>query len=252
MKVVIVEDEPLAQVELIRLLNACEQTVEVVESLDSIEDTVDWLQVNPMPDLLFLDIQLSDGLSFSIFEQLEITCPVIFTTAYDEYAIRAFRVNSIDYLLKPVEQEQLQQALDKYELLQSQYSAVDYTVLKDLMKGPKSYKDRFAVTLGERIVHVGIDEVAYFYADNSVVYLQTTSPKRYIVNYKLEQLEQLLNPRDFFRVNRTYLVALKSIESVHKYFNSRLLLQLMPATKEEVLVSRARVSSFMDWLEGEV
>ncbi|MEM9025230.1 MAG: LytTR family DNA-binding domain-containing protein, partial [Bacteroidota bacterium] len=207
-----------------------------------------------LPDLIFMDIQLSDGLSFEIFSEIQVKCPVIFTTAYDQYAIRAFEVNSIDYLLKPIEPEKLQAALAKLDAWNRPAAAA--VALKPeqlealLQLHPKAYKSRFVAKVGDRFKRIAAEEVAFFFAEDDVVFIMHQSGKKWTVNYSLQELEALLDPRVFHRINRKFIVHIDAIEEVHKYFNSRLLLKLQPAVEEQVLISRARVPVFMEWMEG--
>ncbi len=255
MKVLIVEDEPFAQQELKRLLSASGYAIEIAGCTDSIEETIDWLKNNRLPDLIFLDIQLSDGLSFEIFRHNKIMCPVIFTTAYDEYSIRAFRLNSIDYLLKPVKPEELKAALDKFEDIRKTYSqgtqsAIDFSRLEQLLKPALSdYKTRFLVRIGDQIKHIDVQDIAWFLAEENVVFLTTKSNHRYIIEYTLDQIATLVDPRFFTRINRSYIAHISSIAKVSRHFNGRLLTELTPAAAEPVYVSRARVKDFIDWLD---
>ena len=253
MKVLIIEDEPYAQEELKRLLSLTGETIEILDCLDSIDDSVDWLRRNPRPDLIFLDIQLSDGLSFDIFKQIKISVPVIFTTAYNEFAIQAFKLNSIDYLLKPIELEDLRVALDKFRDLKSQFGSNDSFFSEDqirqLLQREPEYKSRFLTKVGDQIRHIPVKEVAYFQAEDNLVFLINREGKRMIVDYTLEQLVQSLNPKLFFRLNRTYIAHIESIGKVSKYFNSRLKVDLVPANQEEVLVSRVKVPEFLKWMD---
>lgn len=255
MKVLIVEDEPFAQQELKRLLSAIRTDIHVLDCIDSIEDTIAWLHNNPLPDLIFLDIQLSDGLSFEIFRKEKILCPVIFTTAFDEYAIQAFKVNSIDYLLKPVKQTDLAAALEKFDEIRDSYQhrsvpAIDISMLEQLLNpSRKEYKSRFIARLGDQIKHVAIEEVAWFYAEDNVVFMVTKGNSRYIIDYTLDQVIAQLDPSRYFRINRGYVAAIQSIGKVNRYFNGRLLVELSPAAKEPVYVSRAKAQEFIDWLD---
>ena len=254
MKVLIVEDEPYARNELKRLLAKVPAEITVIECIDSVEDTVDWLRENAPPDLLFLDIQLSDGLSFEIFSQVEVSVPVIFTTAYDEYAIKAFKVNSIDYLLKPIKLEDLTTAVKKFENLASRFgqsaSGIKLEQIEKLLDLQKpAYKARFIARVGDQIKHVEIKDVAYFKAEDNEVMLITNENNRYIIDYTLDQLVGLLNPDDFFRVNRSYIVTPPAIQKISKYFNSRLHLELRPAADDTVLISRVKVPEFMNWMD---
>jgi len=254
MKVLIVEDEPYAQNELKRLLERTGCGATVVDCIDSVEDTVAWLNSNPAPDLLFLDIQLSDGLSFEIFNRVEVAAPVIFTTAYDEYAIRAFKVNSIDYLLKPIKLYELTRAIEKFKKLTVQYGQPapglkleQIEKLLDLNK-PK-FKTRFIAKVGDQIKHIETKKIAYFRAEDNEVMLITQQNNRYIIDYSLDQLAGLLDPDDFCRINRSYIVSPGSIKKISKYFNSRLHLELEPATEDTVLISRVKVPEFMNWID---
>ncbi len=255
MKALIVEDEPFAQQELKRLLTATKRGIEVVACIDSVEDTVEWLQSNPLPELIFLDIQLSDGLSFDIFKQVKIGCPVIFTTAFDEYAIQAFKVNSIDYLLKPVKQTDLEAALSKFDEVRESYKAskppvFDLSMLEQLLNpAKKEFKTRFIARLGDQIKHLTVEEIAWFYAEDNVVFLVTRSNNRYIIDYTLDQVGLNLDPSKFFRLNRSYIADIKSIGKVSRYFNGRLLIELSPAAPEQVFVSRAKAQEFIEWLD---
>lgn len=254
MKVLIVEDEPYAQQELKRLLNLVPYDIKVLECVDSIEETSIWLNSNPEPDLMFLDIQLSDGLSFEIFKKSTVSVPVIFTTAFDAYAIQAFKVNSIDYLLKPIKQDELEAALNKYQSMRDRYgeSIVNLNVeqVEQLLKlGTNQYKSRFIAKVGDQIKHIAIADVAYFHAEDNVVMLITKGNDRYIIEYSLDQLNELIDPEHFFRVNRSYIVTVDAIEKINKYFNSRLHLELRPGTDDNVLISRVKVQDFLNWID---
>lgn len=253
MKVLIIEDEPLAQQELKRLLHRCQPQAEVLECLDSVEDSVAWLHKGPAPDLIFMDIRLSDGSSFEIFDQVAVSVPVIFTTAYNEYALQAFKVNSIEYLLKPIEENALQSALQKLSGLQKHFNAhtapVNIQQLKQLLQlGKPDYKNRFAISLGDRIRHVSSEQIAYFFAEDNTVFLVTTDKKKYVINYTLDELEALVDPQEFYRVSRKYMAHIRSIVEVNRYFNSRLKVTLTGCDDDEILVSRARVPGFLEWM----
>ncbi|MEZ5197193.1 MAG: LytTR family DNA-binding domain-containing protein [Bacteroidales bacterium] len=254
MNALIIEDEPHAQNELKRLLEKSKHTVSVIDCIDSIVDTVEWFSENKSPDLLFLDIQLSDGLSFDIFNKVQVKCPVIFTTAFDEYAIRAFKVNSIDYLLKPIKSDDLENALDKLDSIKSSYESKEVTIsqeqINELLQYRKpNYKTRFIARVGDQIKHIDIMDVAYFMAEDNEVMLITKNNNKYIIDYSLDELGSLLNPDNFFRANRSYIVALQSISKINKYFNSRLHLTLSPETEDTVLISRVKVPEFLKWMD---
>jgi len=254
MNVLIIEDEPFAQQELIRLLNGIDPGIRILKCIDSVEESVSYLEGPEQPDLILMDIQLSDGMSFEIFNRVDVKPPVIFTTAYDEYAIKAFKVNSIDYLLKPIEEEDLVRALDKFRKWEEKssgssafLSAQQLEKLLGLYK--PGYKSRLVVKMGDRIRHVEAKEIAYFYSEDKVTFIITTNGERYMLNYSLEQLEKMMNPDDFYRLNRKYIAHINAIGSIDKYFNSRLRIGLKPEVEDDVLISRTKVSDFLNWLE---
>jgi len=256
LRIVIIEDEPLAQNELKRLLQASEFEFNILDCLESIEEAVEWFQANEAPDLVFMDIQLADGLSFEIFTQTTIQSPVIFTTAFDEYALQAFKVNSIDYLLKPIEQTALNQAISKLMGWREKFSdqkpiisAKQLESLLELSQPHKEYKSRMIVKSGEQIKFITLSEVAYFNAEDNVVMLYTADKKRYIVDYSLDQLAEIINPNHFFRLNRGVFANKTAIGKIHRYFNSRLKIELTPELDSEVLVSRIKVAAFLEWME---
>lgn len=258
MNVLIIEDEPFAQQELKRLLKEINKSINVLEMIDSVEDVVDWLKNNPAPDLVFLDIQLADGLSFDIFNHIEISSPVIFTTAYDQYAIKAFELNSIDYLLKPVSTDKLSKALEKLNKLKNELSGksnedvkLTQQQLESLLTlNKKDYKTRFVTKSGNLIKHIHTENIAYFFAEDNVVFLVTKSNEKFIIDHSIEEISNLLNPNHFFRLNRAFITHIDSINKVHKYLNSRLKLELKPKNEKEVIISRKNVGDFMDWLDG--
>lgn len=254
MNVLIIEDEPHAQYELQRLLSESGRDIQVLKCIDSVEDAVEYLK-RPMDiDLMFFDIQLADGLSFEIFKHVEVKTPIIFTTAYDEYAIKAFKVNSIDYLLKPVKQEELNGALTKFEVLDEKQvpesSILQAEQIKQLLALHKTkYKARFICRLGDQIKHVNTEDIAYFSAEDNEVLLTTKTGARYFINHSLDHLSALLDPDSFYRINRSYFVQLSAIKKISKYFNSRLLIELYPNTEEQVLISRVKVNDFLNWMD---
>jgi len=257
MKILIIEDEPFAQQELTRLLNSLQIKFDILGMIDTVEDAVDWLRNNPTPELIFLDIQLADGLSFDIFRQVEVQCPVIFTTAYDEYAIRAFQLNSIDYLLKPIKLGDLMKAFNKLDSMKSQMLSgekdslsISRKQLENLLNlGKKEYKSRFLVKIGDQLKYIPVQEVAYFYAEENVVFVITRKNDRYIIDYSIEDVANLVDPKDFFRLNRAFVTNIDAIDKVYKYLNSRLKIELKPTTDKEILVSRAKVSEFLEWMD---
>lgn len=249
-RIILVEDEQPAASRLQKMIKALGEPVTIEAILDSVEDAVLWFNTHPPPDLAFFDIQLADGLSFNIFEQTTIDCPVIFTTAYDEYAIKAFKVNSIDYLLKPISKEDLQGAWDKFVLLNREHPKDLLSILTAMqqLQGEKEFKERFLIKKGDQFKYLKIKEVAYFYSENGLSFLIDHQGSRYVIDDKLDTLEQELSPHLFFRVNRKYIVGESSVSKISNYFNSRLILELQPTVKDEVIVARERVSNFKDWL----
>ena len=253
MKAIIIEDETAA----VRSLRAIlEQNrvlpVEVVAELESAKDSIDYLSSNPQPDLIFMDIHLADGSAFRIFEQVEVNAPVIFTTAYDEYALQAFRVNSIAYLLKPIGSTDLQKAVDKLNLFgnigTSSQPATDLQAVMRTLKREESYKTHFLVPVkGDRFVPVGVEQISYFYIDGGTVKAVTLSDETFLFQQTLDELAEQLNPRQFFRANRQYIVAHKAVTGVSLWFGGRMVLQLNPHTNEKVLISKARVPAFREW-----
>jgi DNA-binding LytR/AlgR family response regulator len=254
MRVVIIEDEDLAVDGLVRQLHRHDAAIQVIATHDSIKAAVEWFGANPAPDLAFFDIQLADGLSFEIFEQVNITCPVIFVTAFDAYALRAFKVNSIDYLLKPVELEALQHAFEKLNLLQKSTVAIhpslDLAVIQQMLTrtSPK-YKTRFMVKIGDKLAAFTTEEIEYFYGENKIVWLRLKNGRKYVVDYTLEELEDLLDPQQFYRLNRKYMATFESISEVIAYTNSRLKVKLQsPVDQEDILISREKAEDFRVWL----
>lgn len=254
MNVLIIEDEPFAQQELIRLLRLCDDSICVLDCLDSVEESVRWLQSHPWPELIFMDIQLSDGISFEIFNGINMQSPVIFTTAYDEYAIRAFKVNSIDYLLKPIEEHDLKNSLEKFQKIQELYKGkgafLNQAQLEEVLQLYKpSYKSRLITRMGTQIGYLPVEEMAYIFSEDKVTFVIMPNNRRYILDYTLDQLTRILDPAIFYRLNRKYLAHIHAIESIHKYFNSRLKVTLKPPVSDEILISRAKVAEFLEWLE---
>lgn len=256
MKLLIIEDEYPAAERLQKQLLRLDPTLHILAVLDSVEAAVKWLGTHPAPDLILSDIQLSDGLSFEIFDRLIVRSPIIFTTSYDEYAIKAFKVRSIDYLLKPIKSEELQRALDKYHDLVPEAPVVTEhsfrieTLLDSLSHAGRKHKTRFLVKNKEELILVPEAEIAYFQSKNELVCLVRKDGKRFIVDYTLEHLESLLHPANFFRVNRQIIAHLTAIQKIHSYFNGKLKLDLHPNNAGEVTVSREKAGLLKEWLEG--
>lgn len=258
MKVLIIEDEELAVKKLRKTLQSVDASAEVVGVADSIRSSVSWLESNPTPDLILMDIELADGQSFEIFDKTEVKSTVIFTTSYDEYALKAFKVNSVDYLLKPVQKEDLQVAIDKYKNLKNVYGGaveaapqinVD-SLVKELQQKlqPKEFRKRFLVKHAQKLVSVEIDEIAYFYSDGRLNFFKTNDNKKYVVDYTMDELEEMLDPEKYFRISRSFYVSVNSIDQIHDYFGNRLMLNLKPAVDKESIVSREKVTEFKKWM----
>ncbi len=254
MKVLIVEDELPAAKRLSKMIRDLRPRAEVVKTIESVDLAREFFIKEPSPDLAFFDIQLADGLSFDIFENLEIRVPIIFTTAYDQYMLQAFKVNSIDYLLKPIDDEELSFALDKYDRFHAHHSApvFDKGLLKELIKGVEQppFRKRFLIKVGQQLTYLNCSDIRYFYSDEGIVYAKTDKGKKHMIDYTLDQLDNILDPADYFRINRKIILHVASISRIHPYFNSRLKLELKPATDLEVIVSRDRVSNFKNWLDS--
>jgi two-component system response regulator LytT len=256
MNVLIIEDEEVAYKNLVRLINEYDSSIRILDWKTTIKSSIDWFRNNEHPDLLFVDIHLPDGSAFDIFESVEIKTPVIFTTAYDEYAIKAFEINSIDYLLKPIKTERLKQGIDKYK--QFQNVRVDRGLIEQLRKeiaissdNNKKFKPRFLTKSGDTFTSVDTKDIAYFFADGNIVFAVTKNDKKLIVNFSLEDLENCLSPAEFFRATRKYLLHISSINKVSKYFNSRLKISINPPPADDnILVSRAKSATFLNWMEG--
>lgn len=248
LKIVIIEDEAVAAQRLASLLHEIAPDISVMARLDSIASAVPWF-MNNTADLIFADIQLADGLCFSIFEQVNVNIPVIFTTAYDQYTIKAFRLNSIAYLLKPIGRSDLEESLEKYETLRSIFS-IDFDRLLENMQGREpGYKKRFLITYGDRIRKVETSEIAWFHALEKSVFMRTFQDQSFPVDFTLDRLETMLDPDKFFRINRRYLISMESIVNMTLWSRSRILIELKPAAgKDEAVVSIDRAAEFRRWL----
>lgn len=253
MKIVIIEDEALAAERLSNLIKQYNNNIQIITYLDSVQEAVVFFRTAPPPDLAFFDIQLADGRSFEIFEQTEVPCPVIFTTAYDEYALRAFKVNSIDYLLKPIDYEDLRKAFAKLEILKSNFTKQDHHISMETMQQviqslqKPSYKNRFVVKSGAHLHSVPVEDILYFYHEDKIVWLKRNDFKKFAVDFTLEQLDSMLDPALFFRLNRQIITSFQAIKEVTTYSNSRLKIKLLDS-KEPTIVSRERVNDFKSWL----
>jgi DNA-binding LytR/AlgR family response regulator len=262
MRILIVEDEDLAVKKIQKTLSSVDSTAEIAGITDSIKSTVEWLQQNEQPDLILMDIELADGQSFEIFNLTDVKSPVVFTTSYDEYALKAFKVNSIDYLLKPVQKEDLQNALDKYKKMKQAYASSSSSapdnggdanldmIVKELQKKlqPKEFRKRFLVKHAQKLVSVEIGEIAYFFSDGRLNFFKTTDNRKFVVDYTMDELEDMLDPQQYFRISRSFYVSVNSIDKIDDYFGNRLILQLKPLVDKEALVSREKVTDFKKWM----
>ena len=249
MNVLIIEDEQLAARRLQSMVLAYDPGIKVLAKLESVAESVEWFKTNPHPDLIFLDIHLEDDLSFVIFDKVKVDSPIIFTTAFDEYAIRAFKLKSIDYLLKPIIQDELNNAIAKYKAWNGQKNSIDMSALFDLInKKEASYRERFSVSYGQKIKSFNVCEIAYFYSKEGMTFAALNDQKHYPVDYSLDNLLNELNPTDFFRINRQYLIRHASIKQVHVFPKSHLKLELSPKPLDDTFVSIDKVTAFKKWL----
>jgi two-component system response regulator LytT len=249
-KILILEDEKLNSDRIRRLMLEIRPDAEILDVLTSVKKAVDWLSENDSPDLIMMDIQLADGVSFEIFNLADVKCPVIFTTAYDEYAVKAFKYNSIDYLLKPIDKDELEAAIEKFEN-SVQRSYQQHPLIDELLAHiqPKSYRTRFFLPYRDGYKKISIEDIAFFYSRMNMSYACLFNGEEIVVPQKLETLEQELEPKNFFRVNRQYIVHVNSIEKVHNFFNSKLKLKLKNCTDEEIIISRTKAPLFKTWLD---
>jgi DNA-binding LytR/AlgR family response regulator len=256
MNVLIIEDEPQAAQRLEKLIGKIAPEARLLGKLDSIKNSVVWLGSNPAPDLVFMDIQLADGKSFQIFEQCTVKSPVIFTTAYDEYALKAFKVNSIDYILKPVDEDELRAAIEKYKSLamaKSPPAQMLESINQAMQMLTKKFKERFVIKVGEHLKSIETLEILFFFSLEKATFAQTRDGRKHILDFTLDQLEGMLDPSRFFRINRKYIVATDAIQDMISYTNSRLRLVLKTSDptgdRDDVIVARERVQEFKEWLD---
>lgn len=248
-KVVIIEDEEANSDRLKRMILNLRNNYQIIEILCSINNSVDWLTAHDHPDLLFMDIQLSDGVSFEIFNQIELSCPVIFTTAYDEFAIKAFKFNSVDYLLKPIQKDELEFAIKKFEGLESSISEKNSALTKLLtIIDKKEFRTRFLVSYKDGFKQVNVDSISYFFSEFGTTYAISFDGEKNLIDHTLESLEEQLDQKVFFRANRQYLVNINSISQVHNHFNSKLKVELKQL-KNGIIISRLKATSFKEWLD---
>jgi len=251
MNILIVEDEELAVKKLRKTLEGVEPSAVVAGITDSIRTTVEWLNEHPQPDLILMDIELADGQTFEIFNLTEVKSPVIFTTSYDEFALRAFKVNSVDYLLKPVQKEELEAALAKFRRLNTAIRPLSIdTIVKELQDKlqPKQFRKRFLVKHAQKLVSIETDEIAYFYSDGRINFFKTIDNRKFVVDYTMDELEEMLDPEKYFRISRSFYVSIHSVDRIEDYFGNRLILGLEPGVDKEALVSREKVGEFKKWM----
>ena len=251
MNILIVEDENLAARRIRKMAEELDKNIVIAGMTDSIETTVSWLKNNPAPDLILMDIELADGQCFEIFNQVKINSPIIFTTAYDEHALKAFKLNSIDYLLKPVNADDLKAAYNKLLMVrQPAAPSFDLSALATALKNNsgKVYKDRFLIKHGQKLVPIETDSIAYFYTEDKISFIKTFQDQRYMVDHSLDELEKLLDPKGFFRANRQFIICPAALDGIHHHFNGKLKVVLKPSTPDEVFVSRERAGEFKVWL----
>ena len=250
-KIVIIEDEPPAARRLEKMLQRTNPNIECLAKIESISSARKFFENAPEIDLIFMDIQLADGISFEIFSYCEIKAPIVFTTAYDDYMLQAFKVNSIDYLLKPIDQEDLNKAFEQYQSYTHQHTPLSHSTISQLLSSiqQKSYKERFLIKSGQHLSVIQIAEIAYFFSEDGYVQLVTKENKKHLIEYNLDQLLEMIDPKVFFKINRKFILNIDCINKINSYFNSRLKLSLKPNCPAEVIVSRERVSDFKQWLD---
>jgi two-component system LytT family response regulator len=250
-RILIIEDEETAAKRLNKMVMESLPEAEVVNHISSITAAVEWFKTHEQPGLAFFDIHLADGSSFEIFKQVAVTCPVIFTTAYDQYALEAFKVNSIDYLLKPVKKDELDRALEKFKRLHFATAPIDIQKLLSSIQQKADYKERFVIRYGEHMRTIQSADIAYIFSENRISFAVLKEGKRYALDFNMDQLEEMLNPKQFFRINRQFIIAYNSISEMLTYSKSRVLVRLNPPTKEDTIVSTERSAAFKSWLAGE-
>lgn len=251
-KVLIIEDEKPAAGWLLELIRKFDPQISILAVIDSVSSATEWFGHNPSPDLVFMDIQLADGLSFEIFERVKVPCPVIFTTAYEEYAVKAFKVNSVDYLLKPIAYDELEAAFKKFGKQVKKEEAQPLTIellnkVKEMLR--KQYKTRFVIKVGEHLKSIPVEDIQFFYSLEKATYLCTSDFKNYIVDYSLDRISEMVDEQRFFRINRKYILSNQSIADIVFYSNSRLKIKLKKLGEESIIVSRDKVASFKEWLD---
>lgn len=251
MKILILEDETLAAERIRRMIHEIDDTFEVLADIKSIEEGKEWFAANPAPDLIISDIRLLDGLSFDLFKAVKIETPVIFTTAYDQYAIKAFEVNSIDYLLKPIQKEKLQNSIAKHiQRSDANKFPADFENLYDLIQAQKKvFKSRFMIKVGQKILALPVEKISYFYSQHKLTYAVTKDQKKYPIDQPLEIVSSQLDPQQFFRANRQFVISIESIAEIHPHFKGRMKVSLNPPADEEITISSDKTPEFKQWLD---
>ena len=256
MEILIIEDEIPAQRLLKETLEELDFQTEVVGCLNSITSAVEWFQKNDHPDIVLLDIQLSDGLSFEIFKQVKIESMIIFTTAYDEYAMQAFKVNSLDYLLKPIEKDELQSAFEKYEaynkqFIEERYSSIDFAEIASLIQHEKTdYRKRFLIHSNDSFFHLPTEQIAFFYSMQGITFAVSFEKREYPINFSLENLKEQLDPGAFFKINRQFIINIDAIKRVHSYFQGKLKLETKPSHSDDIIVGKDKAAAFKRWMDS--
>lgn len=252
MKIVIIEDEAKTAADLKSTLQKIDNTISVLAVLDSIETSVEYFNLEGIPDLVFMDIQLADGLSFEIFKSVNISCPVIFCTAYDEYAIEAFKVNGIDYILKPFNDENIANSLKKIEKLESHFTSQNVLLknISEVLSRPKAYKSGFLISYKGKMLPISISDIACFYINDGLSFLITFSNSKYPIDYTLDEIETMIDTSQFYRANRQYIIHYKAIKEVEHYFARKLVAKILVSVPESIIVSKAKASDFLKWLEN--
>ena len=252
MNVVIIEDEAPARERLAELLTEVMPESNIVTYHETVKGACKWFAQNPLPDLVLLDIQLADGTAFDLIKLIKIDCPIIFTTAHSKYALNAFKAKSIDYLLKPIKKTELELALLKLKEFKQIFSTADTNTIQKSKTQPAEYKKRFVIRFGEHIKSISVEDIAYCYSENKSSYARTMDGRVYPLDHNLDMLEEMLNPSDFFRVNRQYIITLKAISEMKTYSKARVIIKLTPEIKEQPVVSSERAADFKKWLGGEL
>ncbi|HEX3007255.1 MAG TPA: LytTR family DNA-binding domain-containing protein [Bacteroidales bacterium] len=252
MKVLIIEDEYRTALDLKTTLQALEGSIIISATLDSIEGTVEYFRKNDMPDLIFMDVQLADGLSFEIFKTVKITCPVIFCTAFDEYAIEAFKSNGVDYILKPFDDKSIAHSLEKVKRLESHFNTHNtlLTDLSTLLAKPKAYKKGFLIPFKEKMIPVSVDDIACFYYKDELSFLVTAENQKYMIDQTMDSIEEKVDPANFYRANRQFIINYDAIREVEHYFARKLVVRLTVNLNEQIVVSKAKASDFLRWMEN--